>query len=98
MGNAFRYFLLLCCLSIQLAWGVLFFPAPIMAVTDPSLPELQQKQQQIDRYRSNVTQAKQRLEQQEQSTRDRLDGLQQQIDTTSKQQRISLSKSNKLCC
>jgi murein DD-endopeptidase MepM/ murein hydrolase activator NlpD len=83
MGNAFRYFLLLCCLSIQLAWGVLFFPAPIMAVTDPSLPELQQKQQQIDRYRSNVTQAKQRLEQQEQSTRDRLDGLQQQIDTTS---------------
>ncbi len=83
MGNAFRYFLLLCCLSIQLAWGVLFFPAPIVAATDPSLPELQQKQQQIDHYRSNVTQAKQRLEQQEQSTRDRLDGLQQQIDTTS---------------
>jgi murein DD-endopeptidase MepM/ murein hydrolase activator NlpD len=83
MGKAFRYFFLLCCVSIQMAWGVLFFPAPIMAATDPSLPELQQKQQQIEQYRSNVTQAKQRLEQQEQSTRDRLNGLQQQIDTTS---------------
>jgi murein DD-endopeptidase MepM/ murein hydrolase activator NlpD len=83
MGKAFRYFLLLCCLSIQMAWGVLFFPAPMVAATDPSLPELQQKQQQIDQYRSNVTQAKQRLEQQEQLTRDRLNGLQQKIDTTS---------------
>lgn len=66
-----------------MAWGVLFFPAPIVAASDPSLPELQQKQQQIDQYRSSVTQAKQRLEQQEKSTRDRLNGLQQQIDTAS---------------
>jgi murein DD-endopeptidase MepM/ murein hydrolase activator NlpD len=83
MGKAFRYFLLMCCLSIQMAWGILVFPAPIQAASDPSLPELQQKQQQIDQYRSNVTQAKQRLEQQEQSTRDRINGLQQQIDTAS---------------
>jgi murein DD-endopeptidase MepM/ murein hydrolase activator NlpD len=83
MGKAFRYFLLICCLSIQMAWGALFFPAPLIAASEPSLPELQQKQQQIDQYRSNVMQAKQRLEQQEQSTRDHLNGLQQQIDTAS---------------
>lgn len=85
MSKAFRYFLMLFCLSLQAVWGALFFSAPMLAVSSPSLPELQQKQQQIDQYRSNVVQAKQRIEQQEQSTRDRLNGLQQKIDVTASQ-------------
>ncbi len=85
MSNAFRFFILLCCLSVQVAWGTLFFQAPILATTAPSLPELQQQQQQIEQYRSSVKNAKQRLEQQEQSTHDRINGLQQKIDVTASQ-------------
>lgn len=57
-------------------------PDTVLAAADPSLPQLQQKQQQINQYRTNVNQARQKIEKQEQSVRDRLGNLQQQIDTT----------------
>lgn len=68
----------------QLLLGAVGVPSLAWAV-DTSLPELQQKQQQINQYRSNVNQAKQQIEKQEQSARDRLGGLKQQIDTTAAQ-------------
>jgi murein DD-endopeptidase MepM/ murein hydrolase activator NlpD len=85
MGNVARSFLVLFCLSLQLIWGLLFFPTPIQAADQPSLPDLQQKQQQIEQYRSSVMQAKERIEQQEQRTRDRLSGLEEKIEATASQ-------------
>lgn len=82
MRTAFKFLVLLLCLTVQIGLGWLLFPATVLAVTDPSLPELQQKQQQINQYRTNVNQARQKIERQEQSVRDRLGNLQQQIDTT----------------
>ncbi|MGB8700053.1 MAG: peptidoglycan DD-metalloendopeptidase family protein [Thermosynechococcaceae cyanobacterium] len=85
MGNAFKYLGLVCCFWIQLCLGLLL-QSPVWAVsTDGALPDLQQKQQQVDQYRSNVTQARKQIEQQEKSVRDRLNGLQQQITTTADQ-------------
>ncbi|WP_404789344.1 murein hydrolase activator EnvC family protein [Altericista sp. CCNU0014] len=85
MSNAFRVVILACCLSLQFMVGAQFFSAPAGAVDALSLPELQQKQQQIDRYRSSVNQAKQRIEQQEKSARDRISGLSQTIEATAAQ-------------
>jgi murein DD-endopeptidase MepM/ murein hydrolase activator NlpD len=82
MRTAFKFLIILFCLTVQIGLGWLPFPAKALAATDPSLPELQQKQQQINQYRTNVNQARQKIEQQEQSVRDRLGNLQQQIDTT----------------
>lgn len=85
MFIASKWLILAFCLMIQLALGNLFFPSAAWAITDASLPELQQKQQQIDQYRANVNQAKQKLEQQEKSARDRIGGLSQQIEATTSQ-------------
>lgn len=85
MSNAFKAFILVCYLSLQLMLGEQFFSASAWAVDGASLPELQQKQQQIDRYRSSVNQAKQRIEQQEKSARDRISGLSQTIELTAAQ-------------
>jgi murein DD-endopeptidase MepM/ murein hydrolase activator NlpD len=82
MRTAFKFLIILFCLTVQIGLGWLLFPATVLAATDPSLPELQQKQQQINQYRTNVNQARQKIERQEQSVRDHLGNLQQQIDTT----------------
>jgi murein DD-endopeptidase MepM/ murein hydrolase activator NlpD len=82
MRTAFKFLILLFCLTTQMLLGWVMVPDTVLAAADPSLPQLQQKQQQIDRYRTNVNQARQKIEKQEQSVRDRLGNLQQQIDTT----------------
>jgi murein DD-endopeptidase MepM/ murein hydrolase activator NlpD len=85
MFIASKWLVLAFCLIMQLAFGNPFFPTTAWAINDSSLPELQKKQQQIDQYRSSVNQAKQKLEQQEKSARDRLGGLGQQIKATDSQ-------------
>jgi murein DD-endopeptidase MepM/ murein hydrolase activator NlpD len=85
MSNAVKAFILVCCLSLQLVLGEQLFSASAWAVDGASLPELQQKQQQIDQYRSSVNQAKQRIEQQEKFARDRISGLSQTIQLTAAQ-------------
>jgi murein DD-endopeptidase MepM/ murein hydrolase activator NlpD len=85
MFTVVKGFVLAFCLAIQLVFGHIFFSPAAWAVNDASLPELQQKQQQIDQYRSSVNQAKQKIEQQEKSARDRLGGLGQQIKATAAQ-------------
>jgi murein DD-endopeptidase MepM/ murein hydrolase activator NlpD len=82
MRIAFKPFIILYCLCLQLLLGWLPFSPPALAVTDSSLPDLQRKQKQIEEYRSSVNQARQKVEQQEQSVRDRLGNLQEQIGTT----------------
>jgi murein DD-endopeptidase MepM/ murein hydrolase activator NlpD len=82
MRTAFKFLILLFCLTTQMLLGWVMVPNTVLAAADPSLPQLQQKQQQIDRYRTNVNQARQKIEKQEQSVRDRLGNLQEQIDTT----------------
>jgi murein DD-endopeptidase MepM/ murein hydrolase activator NlpD len=82
MRTAFKFLIVLFCLSVQILLGWVIVPDPVLAAADPSLPQLQQKQQQINQYRTNVNQARQKIEKQEQSVRDRLGNLQEQIDTT----------------
>jgi murein DD-endopeptidase MepM/ murein hydrolase activator NlpD len=81
MRTAFQFLILLFCLTVQMLLGWVIVSDPVLAA-DPSLPQLQQKQQQINQYRTNVNQARQKIEKQEQSVRDRLGNLQEQIDTT----------------
>jgi murein DD-endopeptidase MepM/ murein hydrolase activator NlpD len=86
MFTAFKGLILAFCIAMQLLLGeLLLAPATAWAINDASLPELQQKQQQINQYRSSVNQAKQQLEQQEKSARDRIGGLGQQIEATASQ-------------
>ncbi len=94
MFTAFKGLVLAFCVAMQLALGELLLlpPAAAWAINDTSLPELQQKQQQINQYRSSVNQAKQQLEQQEKSTRDRIGGLGQQIEATASQIEAQQSK------
>jgi murein DD-endopeptidase MepM/ murein hydrolase activator NlpD len=70
---------------LLLLWGAVVKPELSLAVGGASLPELQQKQQQIEQYRLNVNQAKEQIEQREQSARTRLGGLKQQINSTATQ-------------
>jgi murein DD-endopeptidase MepM/ murein hydrolase activator NlpD len=85
MFTVLKGLVLVCCLAIQLVFGNLLFSTTAWAANEGSLPELQQKQKQIDQYRSSVNEAKQKLEQQEKLARDRLGGLSQQIKTTASQ-------------
>jgi murein DD-endopeptidase MepM/ murein hydrolase activator NlpD len=85
MFTVFKGLVLVCCLVLQLVLGDVFFLGTAWAANEGSVPELQQKQKQIDQYRSSVNQAKQKLEQQEKSARDRLGGLSQQIKATASQ-------------
>jgi murein DD-endopeptidase MepM/ murein hydrolase activator NlpD len=82
MRTAFKFLVLLFCLTAQMLLGWSIVPTTVLAAADPSLPELQQKQQRINQYRTNVNQARQKIERQEQSVRDQLGNLQRQIDTT----------------
>jgi murein DD-endopeptidase MepM/ murein hydrolase activator NlpD len=85
MFTVFKELVLIFCLVIQLVLGDLFLPGTAWAANEASVTELQQKQKHIDDYRSSVNQAKQKLEQQEKSARDRLGGLSQQIKATASQ-------------
>jgi murein DD-endopeptidase MepM/ murein hydrolase activator NlpD len=85
MFTVFKGLVLACCLAIQLVLGNLLFSTTAWAANEGSVPELQQKQKNIDDYRSSVNQAKQKLEAQEKSARDRLGGLGQQIKATASQ-------------
>jgi murein DD-endopeptidase MepM/ murein hydrolase activator NlpD len=85
MFTVFKGLVLIFCLVIQLIFGDLFLPGTAWAANEGSVPELQQKQKNIDDYRSSVNQAKQKLEAQEKSARDRLGGLGQQIKATASQ-------------
>ena len=85
MFTVFKGLVLIFCLVIELVFGDLFLPGTAWAANEGSVPELQQKQKNIDDYRSSVNQAKQKLEQQEKSARDRLGGLGQQIKATASQ-------------
>jgi murein DD-endopeptidase MepM/ murein hydrolase activator NlpD len=85
MFTVFKGLVLVCCLVLQLILGDLLLPGSAWAANEGSLPELQQKQKQIDQYRSSVNEAKQKLEQQEKLARDRLGGLSQQIKATASQ-------------
>jgi murein DD-endopeptidase MepM/ murein hydrolase activator NlpD len=86
MFTTFKGLVLAFCIAMQLVLGELLLPpATAWAINDASLPELQQKQQQINQYRSSVNQAKQQLEKQEKATRDRIGGLGQQIEATASQ-------------
>jgi outer membrane protein TolC len=70
---------------LLLLWGAVAQPEIGLAIGGASLPELQQKQQQIEQYRSNVDQAKEQIEQREESAHARLGGLKQQINATAAQ-------------
>jgi murein DD-endopeptidase MepM/ murein hydrolase activator NlpD len=98
MFTVFKGLVLAFCIVMQLVLGdLLLLPATAWAMNDTSLPELQQKQQQINQYRSSVNQAKQQLEQQEKSARDRIGGLGKQIESTASQiaaQQIRLKTAN----
>jgi murein DD-endopeptidase MepM/ murein hydrolase activator NlpD len=85
MFTVFKGLVLACCLAIQLVFGNLLFSTTAWAINEGSVPELQQKQKQIEQYRSSVNEAKQKLEQQEKSARDRLGGLSQKIKLTASQ-------------
>jgi murein DD-endopeptidase MepM/ murein hydrolase activator NlpD len=85
MFTVFKGLVLACCLAIQLVFGNLLFSTTAWAANEGSVPELQQKQKQIEQYRSSVNEAKQKLEQQEKSARDRLGGLSQKIKLTASQ-------------
>jgi murein DD-endopeptidase MepM/ murein hydrolase activator NlpD len=85
MFTVLKGLVLACCLAIQLVFGNLLLSTTAWAANEGSVPELQQKQRQIDQYRSSVNEAKQKLEQQEKLARDRLGGLSQQIKATASQ-------------
>ncbi len=87
MRKIVAIFVILACLVLQqmLTQSV---EVPAIAATGANsseVTELQQKQLQIEQYRANILKAREKIEQQEQAARDRLNNLQGQISQTSDQ-------------